>query len=99
MKTLYGACASRVQRVLAGTALLVGLVSAAQAAPTKTILVMGDSLSAGYGLAANQGWVPLTADRVRKLHPGWAVVNASISGETTAGGASRIIGVFEVGQG
>lgn len=60
-----------------------------QAAP-RTVLVMGDSLSAAYGLAAAQGWVALTADRISKTTPGWRVVNASISGETTAGGAARI---------
>ena len=57
---------------------------------TRTVLVLGDSLSAAYGLSAAQGWVALTADRVNKTQPGWRVVNASISGETTAGGASRI---------
>ncbi|WFC41704.1 arylesterase [Pseudoxanthomonas sp. SE1] len=65
----------------------------AQAAPAKsmrTVLVMGDSLSAAYGLAPSQGWVSLTADRIGKTKPGWRVVNASISGETTAGGAARI---------
>jgi acyl-CoA thioesterase-1 len=56
----------------------------------RTVLVFGDSLSASYGLAANQGWVELTAKRMRKTHPAWRVVNASISGETTAGGAARI---------
>ncbi|WP_082576562.1 MULTISPECIES: arylesterase [unclassified Lysobacter] len=58
----------------------------------RTVLVMGDSLSAGYGLAASQGWVALTAQRVAQTRPGWRVVNASISGETTAGGAARIAG-------
>jgi acyl-CoA thioesterase I len=69
---------------------------AAKAAPApqtvRTVLVMGDSLSAGYGLTASQGWVSLTADRIAKTKPGWRVVNASISGETTAGGAARIDG-------
>jgi len=60
--------------------------------PVRTVLVMGDSLSAAYGLSASQGWVALTADRVTRLRPGWRMVNASISGETTAGGASRIAG-------
>ncbi|MCR6626015.1 arylesterase [Pseudoxanthomonas japonensis] len=64
--------------------------SAAPAKGVRTILVMGDSLSAAYGLAPNQGWVSLMADRIGKTRPGWRVVNASISGETTAGGASRI---------
>lgn len=53
---------------------------------------MGDSLSAAHGLAAAQGWVALTADRIAKTRPTWRLVNASISGETTAGGASRIAG-------
>ncbi|MBF6023909.1 arylesterase [Lysobacter niastensis] len=66
----------------------------ATAAPAaaRTVLVMGDSLAAGYGLAASQGWVALTADRIAKTRPGWRVVNASISGETTAGGVARIDG-------
>ena len=79
--------------------LLVALFAqpvAAQTSPTaptkgaRTILVMGDSLSAAYGLSPAQGWVSLTADRIGKTKPGWRVVNASISGETTAGGAARI---------
>ncbi len=70
-------------------------VHAAQAhggdADNRTVLVMGDSLSAGYGMAAAQGWVALTAERIEAEKPGWDVVNASISGETTAGGRSRIV--------
>jgi acyl-CoA thioesterase-1 len=78
-------------------ALLAPSVSAQTAAakatatkPQRTVLVMGDSLSAAYGLSAAQGWVALTADRITRTRPGWRVVNASISGETTAGGVSRI---------
>ncbi|MFL6585354.1 MAG: arylesterase [Luteimonas sp.] len=56
----------------------------------KTILVMGDSLSAGYGMSAGEGWVSLLQQRLQRDAPGWRVVNASISGETSAGGASRI---------
>jgi acyl-CoA thioesterase I len=59
-------------------------------APAKTVLVFGDSLSAAYGLPASQGWVALTATRMTKTNPGWRMVNASISGETTAGGVARI---------
>jgi len=62
----------------------------ANPAPSHTVLVMGDSLSAAYGLAESQGWVALIADRIATRKPGWRVVNASISGETTAGGAARI---------
>ena len=50
--------------------------------------MFGDSLSAAYGLAANQGWVHLLGERATKLD--WHVANASISGETTAGGLSRL---------
>lgn len=68
--------------------------AAAAVAPTpkaqRAVLVMGDSLSAAYGLSASQGWVALTAQKIAKDKPGWRVVNASISGETTAGGAARI---------
>ena len=51
---------------------------------------MGDSLSAGYNLAADEGWVSLLGQRLAGRTPAWRVVNASISGETTAGGAARI---------
>ena len=60
------------------------------AAEARTVLVMGDSLSAAYNLAAEQGWVALLDTRLRAEAPGFRMVNASISGETTAGGASRI---------
>jgi len=74
-------------------ALALALAAALPAAAAdRTVLVLGDSLSAAYGLAAEQGWVALTAARVRADKPGWRVVNASVSGETTAGGASRIAG-------
>ena len=90
MNGIYGARRAPVQRgVMIFLALMLGSASA-MAAASKTVLVLGDSLSAGYGLAANQGWVALTAQRMRTSHPGWRVVNASISGETTSGGASRI---------
>ena len=65
-----------------------------ETARTRTVLVMGDSLSAAYGLAADEGWVALTAERIAKRKPGWQVVNASISGETTDGGAARIVGAL-----
>lgn len=68
---------------------------AAPAKKTRTLLVMGDSLSAAYGLSVQQGWVALTADRMHQQHPDWNVVNASISGETTAGGAARISGELQ----
>ena len=54
------------------------------------VLVLGDSLSAGYGLPAGRGWVDLLAQRVSRDSPGYRVVNASISGETTEGGRNRL---------
>jgi len=64
------------------------LANSAQAA--KNILVFGDSLSAGYGIARDDSWVNLLQQELKKNHPQFAVVNASISGETTAGGLRRI---------
>jgi acyl-CoA thioesterase-1 len=54
------------------------------------ILVMGDSLSAGYGLVPGQGWVSLLQQRLKKEGYGHRVVNASVSGETTDGGVARL---------
>ena len=62
--------------------------SAFPAAPA--ILVMGDSLSAGYGIDARDGWVSLLGQRLRRQGYPHAVVNASISGETSAGGRTRL---------
>jgi acyl-CoA thioesterase-1 len=55
-----------------------------------SIVVFGDSLSAAYGIAQSRGWVALLGERIKRQHPDYIVVNASISGDTTAGGASRI---------
>jgi acyl-CoA thioesterase-1 len=63
--------------------------SAAAAAP-RTILVYGDSLSAAYGIGEKQGWVSLLGERLKQRRADYIVVNASISGETSAGGAARI---------
>jgi acyl-CoA thioesterase-1 len=56
---------------------------------TDTILVVGDSLSAEYGLKRGSGWVALLEDKLRTEKPATTVVNASISGDTTAGGRAR----------
>lgn len=55
-----------------------------------TLVVLGDSLSAAYGLEQKQGWVTLLEQRLRQRCPECRLINASISGETTAGGRSRI---------
>ena len=54
------------------------------------ILVYGDSLSAGYGIAVDQGWVNLLSQRLLRSGYGFQVVNASVSGETTTGGLARL---------
>lgn len=64
------------------------LAPAAQAA--RTILVFGDSLSAGYGIRQEAAWPALLAKRLQEKRLDYTVVNASISGETTSGGRSRI---------
>jgi len=69
------------------SALWTGVVRA-DTAPT--ILVFGDSLSAGYGIDVNSGWVQLLRDRLKDQGYPHQVVNGSVSGETTAGGLSRL---------
>ncbi len=63
---------------------------AAPAAAARTLLVLGDSLSAGYGLPRDQAWVSLLAGRLKQQRIDYTVANASISGETTLGGLRRI---------
>jgi acyl-CoA thioesterase-1 len=60
------------------------------ASAAKNILVFGDSLSAGYGLEIDKSWVYLLRQELQRTQSGFSVVNASISGETTAGGKQRI---------
>jgi len=69
-------------------ALLLACSGAVTAAPT--ILVYGDSLSSAYGIPQNSGWVALLGERLKQRKSNYTVVNASIAGETTAGGAARI---------
>jgi acyl-CoA thioesterase-1 len=63
---------------------------ASRGAEDPVILVLGDSLSAGYGLSRQQGWVSLLAARLAESSSPYRVVNASVSGETTAGGLTRL---------
>ncbi|QWF71421.1 arylesterase [Methylomonas paludis] len=56
----------------------------------KSILVFGDSISAAYGMEVQQGWVTLLQKKLAAEHNNYLISNASISGETTAGGLSRI---------
>ncbi len=63
--------------------------AAAQALPRK-ILVLGDSISAEYGMARGAGWVALLQKKLTAEKRPWQVINASISGDTTAGGRARL---------
>ena len=69
--------------------------AAAQAATAPTVLVFGDSLSAGYGIDVDQSWPALLQSRLESQGYEHRVINASISGETTEGGVTRIARALE----
>ena len=70
--------------------LAVSLLAAQAAFAARTVMIFGDSLSAAYNLSAGEGWVDLLDKRIASARLPWHVVNASVSGETTSGGASRL---------
>ena len=77
--------------IVGSAALFLLLVSGCEAATdSRTILIVGDSLSAGYGIDAKQSWVALLQDRLNAEGYGYRVINASISGDTTSGGLRRL---------
>ncbi|MGZ8188550.1 MAG: arylesterase [Methylosarcina sp.] len=61
-----------------------------QAVTAKVLVVLGDSISAGYGIEVSQGWVSLLQNRLDATNGNYKIINESISGETTAGGLARI---------
>ena len=69
-------------------ALIVSLMS--MSAMAKSIVVLGDSISAGYGIEVEQGWVALLQKKLLATNSNYSISNASISGDTTAGGLARI---------
>ena len=69
---------------------LAGLTIASTTWAAQNILVLGDSLSAGYGIPQEAAWPSLLAKRLEKERPDYSVTNASISGETTSGGRTRL---------
>jgi len=71
------------------------LCTVARGAEPPTVLVFGDSLSAGYGIEVDQSWASLLQARLREQGYEHRVINASISGETAAGGAARISAALE----
>jgi acyl-CoA thioesterase-1 len=77
------------------TFLMLFAATAAQAATAPTVLVFGDSLSAGYGIDVDQSWPALLQSRLESQGYEHRVINASISGETTEGGVTRIARALE----
>jgi acyl-CoA thioesterase-1 len=78
------------RRHFIAAALLTVAVGLCSAAPPATILVLGDSLSAEYGLPRGSGWVALLEQQLAREKKTATVINASISGDTSAGGRSRL---------
>jgi len=81
--------AFRVHRLVL-LAFAAALALAAAGAHARTVMVFGDSLSAAYNLPVEKGWVHLVERKIQDAGLDWKVVNASISGETTAGGLRRL---------
>ncbi len=81
-------------RLLCAACLLLGLQQSAYCA-SKTLLVLGDSLSAEYGLPRGSGWVALLENKLQEKKIALNVVNASVSGETSSGGKTRLPALLE----
>ena len=78
-----------LNKLLVGGLMLLAASASAYSAP-KTVLVLGDSLSAEYGLNRGSGWVALLEKKLKAERISATIVNASISGETTSGGRARL---------
>ena len=77
--------------------LMLGLAALSATADAPAILVFGDSISAGYGLAhVDDGWVGMLRAKLKAEGYGYQVINASVSGETTAGGLARLPRALEL---
>ncbi|WP_205472819.1 arylesterase [Agarivorans sp. Alg241-V36] len=81
---------NKVLTLLTLSVLLFFTLSSKAFANTKSILILGDSLSAGYGMPIEQAWVSLTQQYYNETEQAIDLINASISGETTAGGLRRL---------
>ena len=90
MKTNHSPC---LPILLLGLMVLFGSAARAE---SPVILVLGDSLSAGYGIPVEKGWVSLLQRRLVERGFPYRVVNASISGDTTSGGLSRLPAALEL---
>ena len=81
---------ARLGRAVVAALLLLALAPGAPAAAERVIVAFGDSLTAGQGVAAEQAYPALLADRLRAEGFAYRVVNAGVSGDTTAGGLRRV---------
>jgi len=74
---------------------VLGLMFTTSSCHAAPILVLGDSLSAGFGMAVNQSWVSLWQQRLQSQSSSHHIINASLSGETTTGGLARLPALLE----
>lgn len=89
-------CLRTIVAVTLMSSAALGLSAAAVAAPAGgNILVVGDSISAEYGIARGSGWVALLEQKLQQSKSPYQVVNASISGDTSAGGRARFAGLLQ----
>ncbi|SDG80377.1 acyl-CoA thioesterase-1 [Duganella sp. OV458] len=88
MLNMVNCLSGKILRTFAAL-LFMAAATSAYSAP-KTVLVLGDSLSAEYGLSRGTGWVALAEQKLKQNNIDAVVVNASVSGETTSGGRSRL---------
>jgi len=81
-------------RLLLVFVLIVAATTSVYARQTNIILVLGDSLSAGYGIGSKQGWVSLTEQKLKQQGYKYSMVNASVTGDTTYNGLHRLPGLL-----
>ena len=81
-----------------GFLLLSVSASANPPAESSAIVVLGDSISAAYGMALEEGWVALLAARIDQERMPYKIINASISGETSEGGLRRLQALLQTHQ-
>ena len=79
-------------------AVIVSLMSMSAMAKPPIIVVLGDSISAGYGIEVDEGWVALLQKKLLETKSNYSISNASISGDTTAGGLARIDPILTVNK-
>lgn len=78
--------------------LIMGILMSNAIQAQDNILILGDSLSAGYGLKAEQNWVNILQQRLNQQYPDYTIINASISGDTTANGLNRLPAALKLSQ-